>query len=97
MIYNASPASDHGYAYMSNAEATLNFLQNSDAFVVKGYLGSKAKPCCPEKLLFHVPRRNHGYSYQQKKLPILTMWALEATLGDLFSGLDKTTLGTSRM
>ena len=73
------------------------FLQSSNAFVVKGYLGSKTKPCRSKKLLFHVPRSNRGCSYQQKKLSILTMWALEATLGEPFPALDKTALNTSRV
>ena len=48
MIYHADPVSGHGYAYTFDMEAILDFLQSSDAVVVKGYFGSKAKACCPE-------------------------------------------------
>ena len=82
---------------MSKVEAILNFLQSSDAFVVKGCLDSKAKPCCSDKMLFRVPRGNRGCSYWQEGLSIRTMWALEATLADPFPGPDETILSTSRM
>ena len=96
-MYHASPVSDHGYAYMFHVEAILEFLQSNDAIVVEGYLGSKAKPCCSEKLRFHIPRSNRRCSYQQMKLPILITWALEANPGDPFPAVDKTALSTSRM
>ena len=89
--------SNHGYARIAKAEAVPGFLQSSDGFVVKEFIGSKAKSCCFETLLFHVHRDNRGCSNRQEKPFGSAMWALEATLGNPFPALDKTAPSTPCM